>query len=223
MPVCGDCGESKVWERFSEYDSRESNFCMSCFSLRNNKFNTYARLDESLADLGFADYAAYLASPLWAAIRKKVLSGSAGLCGGCGAEKPTQVHHRNYSLPVMKGERNEKLVPVCRGCHQKIEFKGERKLSLNEANSRLDRMRKDANRAVRVSPPGATKKARKRAKNRRKKVRKRDRRAVIGELVAVMDAMREHALWHHLPTELVERAEVAIELAKTHPTPGDQS
>ncbi len=62
------------------------------------------------------DYAAYLASPQWQAIRRKVFERAGGLCEGCGVEKATQVHHLNYER--IGRELLFDLVAVCRSCHE---------------------------------------------------------------------------------------------------------
>lgn len=213
MPVCAECGASKARERFVGDGVKESSFCLSCFSLANNAPNTYARLRESLEDLGYADYAAYLDSDLWHSIRSKFLPSGDGKCPVCRDGKATQVHHTNYSLPVMKGERNDKLMPICRRCHAAAEFKGGKKVSLNEANSRIAAAKKAGRKSLVDRPrvPGLSPKKRRRKEKKRAKLAERESsRAVFLEAVAVLDAMREYAMWNHLPNELVERAEVVI-------------
>jgi hypothetical protein len=73
-----------------------------------------------LRKLGFNSYNHYLSSPLWRGIRKKVLT-THKFCRIC-HRKAVQVHHLSYSRAVLLGENLRPLVPICIGCHHKIEF-----------------------------------------------------------------------------------------------------
>lgn len=66
-----------------------------------------------------AEYNDYMASPLWKAIRERVLQRDKGLCVGCG-HRASQVHHRNYSQSVMSGRNIKPLASLCRQCHDTI-------------------------------------------------------------------------------------------------------
>jgi hypothetical protein len=65
------------------------------------------------------DYALYLKSPLWKAIRKKILNEAGHLCAACSG-KATQVHHRDYRPRVLAGEDLSALVPLCKPCHARV-------------------------------------------------------------------------------------------------------
>ncbi len=82
-------------------------------------------------------YAEYLSSELWATIRLRVLTRDKDVCRRCQG-KATQVHHRSYEQKVMDGLDDGPLVSLCHDCHHWIEFDGKRKVSLKEANARLD-------------------------------------------------------------------------------------
>ena len=97
----------------------------------------YDRRNAILLEMGFASYAEYLESELWRKIRRTVLC-DGNACLVCG--KPAnQVHHTKYTLANLSGESLEGMVPICRDCHQTIEFNGKnQKLSLHHANQKLD-------------------------------------------------------------------------------------
>lgn len=77
-----------------------------------------------LKRLGFSSYGAYLRSPMWRGISGEVLAKS-NRCYCCN-RKATEVHHREYTLESLTTV-GPHLIPVCRSCHRKIEFKGETK------------------------------------------------------------------------------------------------
>jgi hypothetical protein len=97
----------------------------------------YDRRNAILREMGFASYKAYLASELWRKIRRTVLC-DGNACLVCG-KQATQVHHTNYTLANLTGESLEFMVPVCRDCHEAIEFSDRgRKRTLKQANQKLD-------------------------------------------------------------------------------------
>ena len=102
---------------------------------------SYGYRNRILRELGFSTYQDYLSSGLWRSIRRRVIERDNGKCYGCG-KKARQVHHLSYGWPSLTGESLEQLVSVCRKCHAQSEFKRRRKLSLNAANSRLNKIRK---------------------------------------------------------------------------------
>lgn len=117
---------------------------------------SYSERRESLTQLGFMRYADYLASPLWATIRGRVLAASR-FCCGCKATTPTQVHHKKYSAAVLAGQDDTQLVALYRQCHERIEFNVHgHKVSLEIANKRLDLL------ATTGSPESPRRKKRKR-------------------------------------------------------------
>ncbi len=67
-------------------------------------------------------YPEYLASALWASIRKRVLAATP-LCVGCN-RYASQVHHRDYRPRVMLGKDLTPLVPVCPPCHNNVHAGG---------------------------------------------------------------------------------------------------
>lgn len=77
----------------------------------------------------------YLQSEKWRSIRRRVLDRDE-LCRMCGSVATT-VHHLSYSPRVLDGLDDAQLVSLCADCHRHIEFDGERKLTLSEANARL--------------------------------------------------------------------------------------
>lgn len=87
----------------------------------------------TLRSLGFASYQDYLASQLWAEIRRQVLADNTN-CIRC--RKPAeQVHHETYCLEVLAGRDRSKLHSICGNCHRKAEFDHRgRKTSLARAN-----------------------------------------------------------------------------------------
>ena len=92
---------------------------------------TYAERNDFIRSLGFESYAAYLASDLWAGIRRRVLKKSRR-CWVCKRRRRAkQVHHERYTEANLKGESLAGLRPICPGCHLLIEFdwKTGRKLS----------------------------------------------------------------------------------------------
>ena len=65
----------------------------------------YAYRNDNLRALGFKSYAAYLRSPLWKAIRGRVIARDGGKCSRCfqKARRP-QVHHRAYDPAMLRGD-----------------------------------------------------------------------------------------------------------------------
>ena len=74
-----------------------------------------------LRTLGFSSYQEYLDSLLWKRIRARALKGTGGTCRIC-LGLARQVHHRDYGLDTLSGQRLDGLIPVCGGCHWRIEF-----------------------------------------------------------------------------------------------------
>ena len=82
-------------------------------------------------------YREYLSSDLWRVIRSRVLARDLHECQACGA-KAQCVHHRSYGRDVKRGDNDAELASLCNGCHTFIHFDGDRKMTLVEANRRLD-------------------------------------------------------------------------------------
>jgi hypothetical protein len=106
-------------------------------------FRAYAKRDAVLRYLGFASYKAYLKSPLWSSIRQNILERDGHQCRSC-ARKANQVHHRRYSIEVLRGEALEWLQAICGRCHRGIEFRSSGKVSLAQANRTLKRRTRKA-------------------------------------------------------------------------------
>jgi hypothetical protein len=70
---------------------------------------------------GFATYRDYLRSDLWQDIRERVLDLHDRTCRLCSCVA-TQVHHRHYGIRTLTGKTPVHLLPVCGGCHVRIEF-----------------------------------------------------------------------------------------------------
>lgn len=101
----------------------------------------YEERDQLLRGLGFPSYQDYLNSPLWKAIRRRVLGKRGSQCLLCGVTATT-VHHTEYSVATLRGKKTNTLVPLCRTCHELAEFgTGGSKVPLAEANRRLGLLR----------------------------------------------------------------------------------
>lgn len=82
----------------------------------------YGKRNARLRRDGLASsYKEYLASPLWAEIRAKVLERDGGLCRICG-DKAHAVHHSSYGKHTLSGRNLVSLFSVCSPCHRFIEF-----------------------------------------------------------------------------------------------------
>jgi hypothetical protein len=112
----------------------------------------YVRRDEILFDMGFSSYRAYLDSPWWKGIRARVIERAKGKCFACDS-RAVEVHHREYSRPVLEGKALNRMVALCVQCHKVCEYAGDgRKLTLAEANARLQEL-VDAQANPAVDPP----------------------------------------------------------------------
>lgn len=66
-------------------------------------------------------YRDYLKTRQWKRIRRQILKRDNWICQSCGA-KATEVHHLSYEPPVLRGERLEELMSVCRDCHEAVSY-----------------------------------------------------------------------------------------------------
>jgi hypothetical protein len=82
----------------------------------------YWQRNQLLWTLGFDSYGDYLASELWWSIRMAVWRRDGGKCRLCG-ERGEEAHHLDYSLEILRGQRNDLIVMLCGTCHQKVEFR----------------------------------------------------------------------------------------------------
>lgn len=99
----------------------------------------------NLKAIGFNSYPEYLRSDLWAAIRRRVFKEISDKCNACNAPA-TEVHHRDYKTHMLLGHYIGDLVPLCRTCHNHIEFNsdGTKVVTLEEVNRRLKKLLKSA-------------------------------------------------------------------------------
>ncbi len=101
------------------------------------KWNQQNRRAGNLTRMGFANYAEYLTSDLWASVRKAVLERDKWMCKACGC-RATQVHHRRYVTKALTGENLGLLSSLCAACHRHIEWDGTKKMTIGGANRRLN-------------------------------------------------------------------------------------
>ena len=85
-----------------------------------------------LRELGFASYKDYLQSDLWKELRVKVYAAKGRTCYLCGSPA-TELHHNRYHLNDLKGRKIRFISPICRKCHEGIEFKDGKKSTVAEA------------------------------------------------------------------------------------------
>ena len=64
----------------------------------------------------YATYADYLRSPVWAAIRLRILARAGHRCQTCNSPHALEVHHRCYGVWGSEDERN--LIVLCSICHE---------------------------------------------------------------------------------------------------------
>jgi len=64
-------------------------------------------------------YQAYLRTPLWQKIRRRVFARDNGRCRSCG-RRATQVHHESYDRDTMTGRTLERLYALCGRCHEAV-------------------------------------------------------------------------------------------------------
>jgi hypothetical protein len=110
----------------------------------------YRERDRLLKSLGWTNYAAYLASPVWRRIRKAHIKAHPD-CLVC--EGPAQeVHHLRYTAAVLEGSEPSSLASLCRHHHAAAEFEGDgpdrRKRTPEEALAALIEMAGDSRRFI---------------------------------------------------------------------------
>lgn len=89
--------------------------------LRQKRLAAIEQWKRDLLEMGFSTYGEYLASPLWASIKQRVMERAKGKCRLCRKEAEV-VHHRRYDRDVMEGTRICHLIALCRTCHHNVEF-----------------------------------------------------------------------------------------------------
>jgi hypothetical protein len=105
---------------------------------RKNKpeLEQYRERNQQLRNVGWENYKRYLEGDIWKRIRQEEFK-RPRICEICRVTA-CQLHHWSYEIEVMMGAVREHLIPLCRDCHEKIEFgDDEKKLSLPDANRRL--------------------------------------------------------------------------------------
>lgn len=122
----------------------------------NNKGRTYASRDQILRGMGYNSYQEYLKSDLYALIRRKVFAQKGANCRVC-SKQATELHHNRYSRKELTGKSVKFINPICRECHEKIEFeKGEGgevfKNSLANAHLKYRKLRRERH----TPPPNNT-------------------------------------------------------------------
>ena len=101
------------------------------------RIRDYAERNRLLRAMGFADYRAYLASPLWASIRQRVLCRDRSRCRVC-RHRAFQVHHLDYSDSTLRGKAIDRLATICNLCHAEAEFTADgRKRGPQAANAAI--------------------------------------------------------------------------------------
>jgi hypothetical protein len=63
------------------------------------------------------DYAAYLRTDAWRAVRDEAIARAGGRCAICNADGPLQGHHRTYEN--LGYERPGDVIALCRPCHRR--------------------------------------------------------------------------------------------------------
>lgn len=111
--------------------------------------NTYIGRNATLRSLGYANYAHYLSSDLWAQIRVRAFALHGHTCKLC-PDPAACLHHLGYGRAILLGERLSSIVPLCHGCHKQVEFdKRGHKRTVLQAHTAYVRMLKKVKRIAR--------------------------------------------------------------------------
>lgn len=143
--------------------------------VENRKGEDYSSRNANLRRMGFASYAAYLKSDLWKAVRVLVYKAKGRNCYLCGSEA-TVLHHNRYHENDLSGRRLRFISPICRRCHESVEFRDGKKSTLAQAKSTFRRARKNGRVVLSLPRTGARTQAMY-AKRAAKEKAKRDRKA----------------------------------------------
>lgn len=100
----------------------------------------YGLRNKLLKELGYTDYQQYKKSATWHKITLRVFKKYEVSCFCCGSLAQC-VHHNEYTIGNLTGETLEGLVPLCKGCHHFVEFANGIKMSVTEANERVNNLR----------------------------------------------------------------------------------
>lgn len=104
----------------------------------------FGNRDKNVELLGFASYADYLQSDLWAWIRSQLMQqDNAKCCNACQSTLALGWHHTFYDLPTLAGNNPNKntILRLCNDCHRVVHIRGDGVwVSLDIANGRLVRL-----------------------------------------------------------------------------------
>ncbi len=146
MPVCCKCCNLTDIYAINRKGNL-SRFCQECYDTvvqiaRDNSRGgrkrvgwNYASRDAILNRMGFMTYKQYLESDMWRSIRARVYDAKGRNCLTCG-NPATEVHHRRYHESDLRGLYLTYLMPICRACHEKVEFNGDKKCTVKQAKAR---------------------------------------------------------------------------------------
>lgn len=82
---------------------------------------TYEQRNILLRELGFRTYSVYLNSRIWYAIRNSAYRIHGRTCRLC-PRRAITIHHLSYTRAVLLGQDLSLLAPLCRYCHDQVEF-----------------------------------------------------------------------------------------------------
>lgn len=82
---------------------------------------TYEQRNALLRELGYPNYATYLQSPLWRFIRYHAYRIHGRNCRLC-PRRANTIHHLSYTKDILLGNDLSLLTPLCRRCHNQVEF-----------------------------------------------------------------------------------------------------
>lgn len=116
---------------------------------------SYKSRSIGLKELGFSRYSDYLASDLWRRVRSLVYKLKGHKCYLCDAEA-TELHHNRYHKNDLIGKRLKYINPICRQCHQRIEFRDGEKATVGEARKSFQKSRNRLKKRKRNASPEAS-------------------------------------------------------------------
>ncbi len=137
LKACADCGKQKMI-------GRSKSRCGRCRKIAPDKFlnrpprptpkrksrpeivlpskkENYGSRIKVLMLLGFESYADYLESDLWKRVRTSAFALHGSFCELC-HRRADLIHHLDYSHETLAGLNMDSLTPLCKPCHEAIEF-----------------------------------------------------------------------------------------------------
>jgi 5-methylcytosine-specific restriction endonuclease McrA len=123
------------------------------------KYRGYIERNKLLEKLGYPTYQEYLASPLWAVVRARVMQRDGWACRLCSEGKrgkgSLQVHHSCYDKATLLGWSLKHLYTICRKCHDNLEHgrDGEKRALKKVAKITRKLVRRQERREVDPSAP----------------------------------------------------------------------